>query len=46
VIDVGFVKVENFKRFANKHGYSYLLKPLGFVEKARMTKSFLSVFKE
>jgi EPS-associated MarR family transcriptional regulator len=42
LIDVGLVKVGNFKRSANKLGYSYLLTPRGFVEKTKVTKRFLS----
>jgi EPS-associated MarR family transcriptional regulator len=42
LIDVGLVKVENFKRSDNKLGYTYLLTPRAFVEKARVTKRFLS----
>jgi EPS-associated MarR family transcriptional regulator len=42
LIDVGLVKVDNFKRSDNKLGYAYLLTPRGFVEKAKVTKRFLS----
>jgi MarR family transcriptional regulator, temperature-dependent positive regulator of motility len=42
LIDVGLVKVDNFKRSDNKLGYMYLLTPRGFVEKAKVTKRFLS----
>ena len=42
LIDVGFVKVDNFTRSDNKLGYAYLLTPRGFVEKAKVTKRFLS----
>jgi EPS-associated MarR family transcriptional regulator len=42
LIDVGLVKVDNFKRSDNKLGYVYLLTPRGFVEKATVTKRFLS----
>jgi EPS-associated MarR family transcriptional regulator len=42
LIDVGLVKVDNFKRSDNKLGYAYLLTPQGFVEKAKVTKRFLS----
>lgn len=42
LIDVGLVKVSNFKRSDNKLGYAYLLTPRGFVEKAMVTKRFLS----
>ena len=42
LIDVGLVKVDNFKRSDNKLGYAYLLTPQGLVEKAKVTKRFLS----
>ena len=42
LIDVGLVKVDNFKRSDNKLGYAYLLTPRGFVEKAKVTKRFLA----
>ena len=42
LIDVGLVKVDNFKRSDNKLGYAYLLTPRGLVEKAKVTKRFLA----
>ena len=42
LIDVGLVKVDNFKRSDNKLGYIYLLTPRGFVEKVKVTEKFLS----
>ena len=42
LVDVGLVKVNNFKRSDNKLGYAYLLTPRGFVEKAKVTKRFLA----
>jgi EPS-associated MarR family transcriptional regulator len=42
LIDVGLVKVDNYKRSDNKLGYAYLLTPRGFVEKAKVTKRFLA----
>jgi EPS-associated MarR family transcriptional regulator len=42
LIDVGLVKVDNFKRSDNKLGYAYILTPRGFVEKAKVTRRFLS----
>ena len=42
LIDVGLVKVDNFKRSNNKLGYAYLLTPRGLVEKAKVTKRFLA----
>ncbi len=41
LIDVGWVKFDNFQRSDNKWGYSYLLTPMGFVEKAAITARFL-----
>lgn len=41
LIDVGLVKVDNFRRSDKKLGYAYLLTPEGFVEKAKVTKRFL-----
>jgi EPS-associated MarR family transcriptional regulator len=42
LIDVGLLKVDNFRRSDNKLGYAYLLTPQGFVEKAKVTKRFLA----
>jgi len=42
LIDVGWIKLDNFKRSDNKLGYSYLLTPKGIVEKAGITSRFLS----
>jgi EPS-associated MarR family transcriptional regulator len=41
LIDVGWVKLDNFKRSDDKWGYAYLLTPLGIVEKAAITARFL-----
>ena len=38
---VGWVKLENFKRSDNKIGYAYLLTPAGLTEMAQITRSFL-----
>ena len=38
---VGWVKLENFKRSDNKMGYTYLLTPPGLMEMAKITRSFL-----
>ncbi len=37
LIDVGWVKLDNFQRSDNKWGYAYLLTPMGIVEKAAIT---------
>ena len=41
LIDVGWLKLGNFRRSNNKRGYAYLLTPAGVVEKAVITKRFL-----
>ena len=41
LIEVGWVKFENFQRSDNKWGYAYLLTPVGIVEKAAITTRFL-----
>ena len=41
LIDVGWVKLDNFKRSGNKWGYAYLLTPMGIVEKTAITARFL-----
>jgi EPS-associated MarR family transcriptional regulator len=42
LLERGLVKVENFRRSDRKLGYLYLLTPRGMIEKARLTRSFLS----
>ena len=42
LIDVGWVKLNNFKRSDNKWAYSYLLTPKGVVGKAGITVRFLA----
>ena len=41
LVSRGFLKVENFRKSANKLGYAYLLTPSGVHEKASLTVSFL-----
>ena len=41
LIDVGWVKLENFQKSDNKWGYAYLLTPKGIAEKAAITATFL-----
>ena len=41
LIDVGWVKLDNFQRSDNKWGYVYLLTPNGIIEKAVITARFL-----
>ena len=41
LLDVGWLKLGNFKRSNNKMGYAYLLTPKGLADKANVTKQFL-----
>ena len=42
LIDMGWVKLGNFRRSDNKLGYAYLLTPKGIAEKAAITVRFLA----
>ncbi len=41
LLDVGWLKLENFRKSDNKMGYIYLLTPKGIAEKAAITRRFL-----
>ncbi len=41
LVDIGWVKLDNFKRSNNKLGYAYLLTPKGVLEKSAITVRFL-----
>jgi EPS-associated MarR family transcriptional regulator len=41
LIDVGWVKLDNFQKSNSKWGYAYLLTPIGIAEKAAITARFL-----
>ena len=41
LIDVGWVKLDNFQRSNNKWGYAYLLTPMGIAEKAAITAAII-----
>ena len=41
LIDVGWIKLDNFQKSDNKWGYAYLLTPMGVTEKAAITLRFL-----
>ena len=41
LIDVGWVKLDNFQKSDNKWGYTYLLTPMGVAEKTAITLRFL-----
>ena len=40
LIDVGWVKLDNFQKSNSKWGYAYLLTPMGIAEKAAITGAF------
>ena len=42
LIDVGWVKLNNFRSSNNKLGYAYVLTPIGITEKAAITVRFLA----
>tara|TARA_B110000003_G_C16478727_1_gene468689 strand:- start:83 stop:412 length:330 start_codon:yes stop_codon:yes gene_type:complete len=41
LIEVGFLKFENFKSSENKKNYVYILTPSGLSEKIKITQSFI-----
>ncbi len=41
LIDVGWVKLDNFQKSNSKWGYAYLLTPMGIAEKAAINARFL-----
>ena len=42
LIELGWIKLNNFRRSDNKLGYAYFLTPLGLMEKAKITRQFLT----
>lgn len=42
LIDIGWIKLDNFQKSDNKWGYAYLLTPMGVIEKAAITVRFLN----
>ncbi len=41
LIDVGFIKIDNFNKSSQKIKYTYILTPRGMKEKAAITKKFI-----
>ncbi|MBT5330638.1 MAG: MarR family EPS-associated transcriptional regulator [Porticoccaceae bacterium] len=41
LLDVGWLKLENFRKSDNKMGYIYLLTPKGIAQKTAITRRFL-----
>ena len=42
LIDIGWVKLDNFQKSNNKLSYAYFLTPMGILEKSIITARFLS----
>ena len=43
LVDIGFIKLDNFSNAQNKLQYLYLLTPQGIAAKTRLTKKFLKI---
>ena len=41
LVDIGFVKIQNFNTSSNKKSYAYILTPKGIKQKATITKQFI-----
>ena len=41
LIDIGFIKIYNFKNSSKKINYAYILTPKGIQEKTKITKKFI-----
>ena len=41
LIDIGFIKVDNFSKSTQKINYAYILTPMGIQEKVAITKQFI-----
>ena len=41
LVDIGFIKVHNFKNSTQKMNYAYILTPIGIREKTVITKQFI-----
>ncbi|MDB4835633.1 MarR family EPS-associated transcriptional regulator [Gammaproteobacteria bacterium] len=41
LIDIGFIKIDNFTKSSNKINYTYILTPKGMKEKSAITKQFI-----
>tara|TARA_B100001093_G_C26484686_1_gene866382 strand:+ start:206 stop:517 length:312 start_codon:yes stop_codon:yes gene_type:complete len=43
LIDIGFIKMENFKNSNKKINYTYVLTPEGIQQKIRVTKKYIEI---
>jgi EPS-associated MarR family transcriptional regulator len=46
LIDIGFIKIDNFNKSSQKIKYSYILTPKGLKQKADITKQFINIKKQ
>ena len=46
LVDIGFIKLDNFSNSQNKLQYLYLLTPQGIAAKTRLIKKFLKIKQE
>jgi EPS-associated MarR family transcriptional regulator len=46
LIDIGFIKINNFNNSNKKLDYAYILTPKGMAEKTKITKNFIIKKKE
>lgn len=46
LIDIGFVKIDNFSSSSQKLNYAYILTPRGVKEKTEITKKFINLKKK
>jgi len=46
LIDIGFVKIDNFNSSSQKLNYAYILTPKGIKEKTAITKKFINFHKQ
>lgn len=46
LVDIGYIKVKNFKNSDNKLNYKYILTPRGIKDKTKITKNFITKKKE
>tara|TARA_B110000003_G_scaffold191663_1_gene190471 strand:- start:65 stop:373 length:309 start_codon:yes stop_codon:yes gene_type:complete len=46
LVDIGFIKINNFNNSNNKLNYMYILTPKGIKEKTAITTQFISIKKQ
>ena len=46
LVDIGFIKIDNFNKSSQKKNYAYVLTPKGIQEKTAITKQFINKKKQ